>query len=158
MLKKSYSRPKGITLMELLVAALILALLSIIILQAVTYSYLLNVANRNLIIATTHAQYVMEDIKSKNINASGFDSIISGINSGNWNSNPGNWNWNGMSPSPSLLINESITACCVTSPTDTTCTSCSLGSNLLNVIVTVTWVDKLNRPRNTSLQTCFAKP
>lgn len=157
MLKKPNLNSKGFSLAELLLAAAILAFVSSILLQAAIYTLVLNTTSRNSTSAITHAQYVMEDIRSKNINSTGFSNIISDINSGNWSMNPGNWNWNGATP-PALLTNEKITTCCATGPTNPACTTCNAGATLLDVIVTVGWDDKTNRHRSTSLQTYFTQP
>jgi len=139
MLKKSYSQPKGFSLIELLGALLIFALLSVMLLQTLTYSYFLNVANRNLTIAITHAQYVMEEIKSTN-----FDNIKSKVDSKDWDWSSATISQKGLTP----LSNEAIN-------TD----ELTVGSNnLLKVTVTVTWTDKTGRNRSTVLETYFTKP
>jgi hypothetical protein len=108
-------------------------------LQAVTYSYVLNVANRNLAVAIIHAQYVMEEIKSTN-----FDNIKSKVDNGDWDWSSANISQKGLTPLASEAINtdESIIG----------------SSNLLKVTVNGTWEDKTGRNRSTILETYFTKP
>lgn len=118
-------------------AAAILALIAVMLLQAFISISLFNEVNRNNGIAVSHAQYVLEDIKSTN-----FNEIANGIASGNWNWNAAIIAAKGMIPLNSEVI----------------ITQASGTADLLNVIVTVSWQDRGQKPRSTVLQTFFSNP
>ncbi|MDP8266769.1 MAG: hypothetical protein P9M07_07500 [Candidatus Aceula meridiana] len=124
---------KALSLPELLLAMLILAItLPSIILLFVRCSNL-NEANRNLTLSTTHAQYIMEEIE--NTNFSNVSTLISA----------GQWNWDvptvvskGFSP----LNNETTTVQ-------------SSGTTPLTVTITVNWDDQTGLNRNYTLSSIF---
>ena len=93
---------------------------------------ILNESNRNLTVAISHVQFVMEEIRNTN-----FNSILSG-----------DWDWDiaqigvkGLN----ALTDESI---------DTTIT----GTTLLNVVVKVEWDDRGGRERDIKVETLIAEP
>lgn len=133
--KTGVPKTKGFTLPELLIAAAILAFALLAILASFVSCFLLNEANRNLTVAITHAQYVMEEIKN-----TGFDSIRNDGNS--------QWDWDSATIATKGLIpirNEGI---------DTQVT----GTDLLDVGITVSWQDRGGRNRSTHLETLIAQP
>ncbi len=138
MRKLNTYRRKSFTLLELLLAAVILAVaLSILLLEFLSCS-LLGEASRNLTRATMHAQYVMEDIKNTT-----FSSIKANIESGYWDWDSTDITSNGLTP----LRNESID------------TSVS-GTDLLDITVNVSWDDRSGRHHTpgVSLETLIAQP
>jgi prepilin-type N-terminal cleavage/methylation domain-containing protein len=138
MLKKPVLNLKGFTLVELLLASAILAFVAFTLLRSIISSSILAESNRNLSNAITHAQYVMEEIKSAN-----FTNITTKINNGYWNWGSTTLSSKGLSP----LTNENITTALGTGTSD-----------LLNVTVAVNWTDRGSRARNTSIQTFFSRP
>jgi len=128
---RHFSSGKGFTLVELLVAVLILAVTLTGLLLLFTNSVLLNAASRNLSFATSHGQYVMEGIRQ-----TAFTSILTDINNGKWNWNATSINSGGLT----ALSNESIA-------------SQATGTNPIQVTVTVNWQDRGDKNRNLQLQT-----
>lgn len=124
---------KGFTLPELLVAAAILAFALCALLVTFISCIFLNEANRNTVIATTHAEYVLEEIEN-----TGFESIATGIAAGGWDWDSADLSGEGLA----VLNNESV---------DTQ----SSGTNPLTVTVTVSWNDRRGRVRSVVLQTLF---
>lgn len=122
---------KALTLAEMLLASAILAFTLAGLLMLWTRCILLNNANRNLAQAVSHAQYVLEGIRH-----SPFSGLLSEINNGNWDWDSGRINSNGLS----VLDSEAI---------DTQAS----GSDPLQVIVSVTWLDRQQRSRSASLAT-----
>lgn len=122
---------KGFTLPELLLAVTILVITLAGVLTFFIKCVFLNEANRNLCIASSHAQFVMEDIKNTD-----FSSIMTNINAGYWDWNAATINSNGLT----ALRNESI---------DTQ----GSGVEPVDVAVTVSWQDRSGRDRSTSLET-----
>ena len=137
---------KGLTLAELLIAAAILAfVLSGLLLLFINCS-LLNEANRNLTVAMTHAQLIMEEIRNQESAAVAGDlaAIETQINNGVWDLDA-----LAISSAPynlAALKNEYI---------DTAVTT-SGGSNPLGISITVTWTDRRSRNRQAILQTLMA--
>ncbi|MCX5680811.1 MAG: hypothetical protein NT079_00725 [Candidatus Omnitrophica bacterium] len=129
-LRKTSSR--GLTLPELILAAAILAFtLSGLVALFVNCS-VLNEASRNLSVATSHADFIMETIKN-----TAFASIKTSINAGTWTlGNPATIN--GLP----ALRNESITTTWI-------------GTRPLEVTVTIAWKDKTNRNRTFLLGSVF---
>lgn len=113
---------------------MIMAVAFIMILMIYANCCSLEEAGRNLIVATTHADFVMEDIRNTN-----FSSISTNINNGNWNWNSANITAASLTP----LNNESIT------------TQAS-GTNPLDVTVTVAWRDSQQRNRTKVLETLIS--
>ena len=112
---------KGFTLIELFVAVGILVFVLCGLLVLFNNCVFLNRTNRNLTIAMSHAQYVMEDIKN-----TPSDQIAANIDAGVWN-----WNTDLQFTNNNLirLTNEAII------------TTYVLASNPLQVSVVVTWDD-----------------
>lgn len=125
---------KSFTLAELLISAIIMAVAFIMILEVYANCSSLEEAGRNLIVATSHANFVMEDIRNTS-----FSSISTNISSGYWNWNSTNITSAQLTP----LNNESIT-------------TQSSGTNLLDVTVTVTWRDSQQRNRTKVLETLIS--
>ncbi|HAH20340.1 MAG: hypothetical protein A2Y00_08620 [Omnitrophica WOR_2 bacterium GWF2_43_52] len=131
---------KGFTLPELLLAFSVMALVLAGALSLFISCIFLNETNRNLSVATGHAQLVLEEIKNTN-----FVSMQSGA------INPEtNWDWDNAAISAKGLIvlnTESISTQAVWTGTDR-----------LNVNVTVSWKDRGLRDRSTSLETLITEP
>lgn len=125
---------KSFTLPELLISAVIMGMAFTMILEVYAHCSSLEEAGRNLIVATSHANFVMEDIRNTN-----FSSISANINSGNWNWNSTNITSAQLTP----LNNESIS------------TQVS-GTNPLDVTVTVTWRDRQQKNRTKVLETLIS--
>lgn len=123
---------KGLTLAEVLLGTLILTFALVAVVALFANCIILNESSRNLTIAVSHAQLVMEEIK---------DTPFSGIPSGDWDWDTAQIGTEGLS----ALTNESIT---------TTIT----GTDLLDVTVTATWDNRGGRTRNITLQTLIAEP
>lgn len=131
---------RGFTLSELLLSAAILVFVLAGLLALFINCMILNEANRNLSIATTHAQYIMENIKDAA--DTDFSQLESAINNGAWDldaseiqSDPYNL---------TALSNESI---------DTNVTG---SGNPLGIAVIVQWNDRGQRSRSTELDTLIA--
>ncbi len=127
---------KGFTLSELLLAAAILAFVLSGLLLLFINCIILNEANRNLSVATSHAQYIMEEIK----NAGTLQSIKAKIDSGNFTSFQ-------------VLPNENITVCCCNSPCSSCLGSCQSAGDPLGIYVRVNWKDRSVRDRYIELKT-----
>ena len=122
---------KSFTLPELLIAAIIMAVVFIMMLTVYANCCSLEEASRNLIVATSHADFVMEDIRNTS-----FSNLSTDITSGNWNWNSTNITAAQLTP----LNNESIA------------TQAS-GTNPLDITVTVTWRDSQQKNRTKVLET-----
>ena len=125
---------KGLTLTELMLAAAILAfVLCGLIILFVNCSFL-NEANRNLVIATTHIQYIMEQVRNTT-----FSQIEANNNNENWDLDAA-----AIETDPynlEALDNEAID------------TQVFQTGNPLGVSVTVSWNDRRQRPRSITLDT-----
>lgn len=133
---------KGFTLSELLLAVAILGFALSGILLVFTNCILLNAANRNLSISTSHAEYILEDIK-----AAGFTGLENRIN--NSDGTPTGWDLNAseIESTPynlTALDNESIS------------TSVFQSGNPLGVSVVVNWLDRGQKNRNIEALTLFS--
>jgi len=128
------SQVKGFTLSELMIAAAILALVLSALLILYINCLFLNEASRNLSIATSHAQYMLEEIKYTSFAtiAPNYNGVC--INDGSIESR-------GLSP---------LTA-------ETICTTVT-GTRVLNVSVVVSWEDKGMRNRGLTLATLITEP
>jgi prepilin-type N-terminal cleavage/methylation domain-containing protein len=124
---------KGMTLPELLLAASILAFAIAGILLLFVNCSLLNESNRNLTIAASHAQFVMEDIKNSN-----FATLQADIDAGNWNWTADIISAQNLTP----LDNESIA-------------TQATGAGVLDITVTVLWQDRNQRNRQFILETAL---
>jgi len=128
---KSVLSNKGFTLAELLLAAAILVFaISGLALLFIKVS-LLNDANRNLSIVTSHSQFVMEKIKNAN-----FSGLSTDITNGVWNYNA-----------------AAITAAGLTALNSETITTVASGTSLLDVTITVGWKDRTSKNRSFVLET-----
>ncbi|MCQ9206180.1 MAG: hypothetical protein NG737_07720 [Omnitrophica bacterium] len=131
---------KGVTLVEILVAVVIFVTTIIAILMSFINCVFLNQLNREHVRATTHAQYVLEEINEANTNVAVIGGLILG----------GGWDWNTANivaiPELSALDSENIA-------TDATW---DVAGELLNVTVTVNWDDLRGRPSNVVLRSLFA--
>lgn len=124
----------GVTLSELMIATLILAFVLIGILSLFINCMLLNESNRNLTIAASHAQYILEEIRSTN-----FDQIETKINNSDWDLNETE-----IKTAPynlTALDSEAID------------TNVIQTGDPLGISVTVNWSDRGQRQRSTELQT-----
>ena len=132
---KSYCR--GFTLSELLLAAAILVFVLAGLLALFINCLLLNEANRNLTVATAHAQYIMEQIKDTD-----FSQVETKINLGDWDLDASE-----IESAPynlTALSNENID------------TIVSQSGNPLGISVTVQWDDRPGRSRSAQLDTLIA--
>ena len=123
---------KGLTLTELLLAAAILAFVLCGIVALFVNCSFLNEANRNLTVAMTHAQYIMEEIRD-----SDFINLETSITDGNWD-------WNEaeiVSHNLVALSDEAID------------TNVFQVGNPLGVSVKIDWKDRNTRDRHTELET-----
>lgn len=125
---KLLNKQKGFTLMELMMAAVILALALVGMIGLFLKCIILNETNRNSITALSHAQFTMEEIK----NTSFVD-----IASATWDSTT--ISSKGLTPlnSESIVINVT-------------------GVDPKDVTTTVTWRDRGVRGRSIALETLIA--
>lgn len=121
---------KSFTLVELLLAAVILAFVLTGLLALFISCIFLNETNRNTTIATSHAQFAMEEIKN---------TTFTSIAGATWNS--ATIQTKGLVPlnSETIVINVA-------------------GINLLDITVTVNWKDRGTRDRTMSLETLISEP
>lgn len=121
---------KGFTLAELLLAATVLSFAIVGLASLFINVGLLNDANRNLSITTSHSQFVMEGIKNAN-----FSSLNTDISNGVWNYNT-----------------AAINAAGLTALNSETITTVASGTNPLDVTVTVRWKDRTLKNRSFVLE------
>ncbi len=121
---------KGFTLAELLLATAILSFAIVGLASLFINVGLLNDANRNLSIATSHTQFVMEGIKNAN-----FSSLNTDITNGIWSYSTAAINAAGLA----ALNSEAIT-------------TVASGTNPLDVTVTVSWKDRTLKDRSFVLE------
>jgi len=136
-MKLSY---KGFTLSELLLAAAILAFVLVGLLALFINCLALNDSNRNLTVAATHAQYIMEQIKDAC--EQDFTQVEANINNGNWDLNGSQ-----IQTAPynlPALNNETIN------------TNVTHSGNPLGLSVVVSWTDATGRSRSTQLDTLIS--
>jgi type II secretory pathway pseudopilin PulG len=129
-----WNSKQGFTLTELLLAVIILAFSITGILLLFVNCAFLNEANRNLSVASSHSQFVMEEIRGEA--SSGFSSLKVHIDAGNWDWDTATINSRGLT----ALNNEVID------------TSAS-GTEPLDVLITVTWKDRSGRDRSAAIET-----
>ena len=127
-------KKQGFTLPEVLLTAAILAYALSAILASFMNSVLLNESSRHVTIATSHAQFVMEDVRN-----TAFGSIPTNISTGYWNWNTATIGTNGLT----AMNSESISVT-------------SSGTTLLDVTVTVSWKDTKGRSRSKALRTLIS--
>ncbi len=131
---------RGLTLAELMIAAFIIVFSVSAILLLFMNCIFMNTASRNVTLATSHAQYVLEEIR----NTTPFTNIYSLILAGGING----WDWDAATIEQrglAVLDNELITT---TAPDGDV--------NPLNVRVTLTWMDDGVRQRSIALDTLIA--
>jgi competence protein ComGC len=132
---------RAFTLSELLLAAVIAASVFSAMLLLFMNRLILNEANRNLTQGTSHAQYVMEEIKDYMVDRQLTSSVITYIDT-NWDlADPAAVSAQGLRP----LESESIAVQ-------------ATGTDLLDVEVSVNWQDKRGRAYTVSLETLIAEP
>jgi type II secretory pathway pseudopilin PulG len=118
---------KTFTLMELMISVVILLLVLGSLLFGFTQCMILNEQNSNLATATNDAQYALEQVKTQ-----AFDNVVTFCN----NFDPAAFN---------NLISENI----ILTPTN-------LGSNLIRVVVDVSWTGRRGSP-SAQISTVIAK-
>ena len=121
----------GFTLPELLVSTAIMGYALSVMVLSFFRNYALNETSRNLTVATSHVNYVLENIRNTS-----FSSISTNISNGNWN-----------------LSSSGITSLGLTPINTETITTTSSGTTLLTVTVTATWKDLQSRTQSKSMQT-----
>lgn len=121
---------KSLTLIELLLAAAILAFVLAGILALFIGCMFLNETNRNLTTASSHAQFAMEEVKSTSFKS---------ISSANWNS-------------------ALITAKGLTPLNNETIIISASGTDPIYVAVTVNWIERNSRNRSVVLETLISEP
>jgi len=138
---------KGFTLLELLIAAGIFAFAISGILLVFINCALLDKANRNKSIATSHAEFVIEDIMEY-MRTNELDSLQNNI------VNNGMWNWNNAAICNNLGCAPCVYPCVLNSESITT--SCINATSPLEITVTVSWQDRA-KTRNLELKTLISK-
>ena len=111
---------------------------------------IINSTSRYLTIATSHAEFVMEDIRNSTTTSANFNSTRDDI----INNNPNNWDWDTATINNKGLValsGENI-------DTSGTVINSTLLGDLLKITVTVNWQDRAAVERNTTLETFIATP
>lgn len=129
---------KGFTLAEALLGMVILTFALVSVLALFANCVILNESNRNLTIAVSHAQFVMEEIKNTK---------FANISSGDWDWDPTQIATKGLS----ALTNELITTM-ISLETD------DLLDDLWDVAVSVEWYDRKRKHPPIILRTLIAEP
>lgn len=129
---RPYQSHLGFTLVELLITVAILAFSIAGILACYTTSSRMAESSRNLTMATSHASYVLEDIRNTL-----FANVATNIASGYWNLTSTQLNSRLLGP----LNNESVT------------TTNLGGTNPIDVQVVVSWNDAQGRAKTLTLRT-----
>lgn len=124
----------GFTLPEILLTVAILSYSLSAILATFINSIALNEMSRNLSIATSHAEFVLEEIRNTT-----FSSISTNITNGSWNWDTAEVGTNGLTALNSEAIAATVS-----------------GTTLLDVTVTVSWNDAQSRARTRSLRTLIS--
>ena len=133
-----WRREKGFTLSELMIASLILALTLVSMIGLITNLASVNEANRDLLVATLHAQYVLAEIK-ENGNPT---QVASLVNTGHWD----------LTTAQLAAAPYSLT----TLSGETIDTAVFQSGNPCGVTVTLSWVAHSQRPRSVTLSTLIA--
>jgi Tfp pilus assembly protein PilV len=128
---------RGFTLAELVLAAFILSFVLSGLLLLFTNCMLLNDSSRNLSVATSHAEYILETIRGQD-----FADIQTTINSGG----ASGWDLTTVELSQSPYNFTTL-------PDETVATSVFQTGNPLGVLVNVSWLDRGLKARNTELRT-----
>lgn len=148
--RKKVSLVKSFSLAELMLVAVFLTVILAGLLTSFIACLLLNEVSRNLSIAATHAQYIMEEIKDSASTANGYNNLRT--------TGAPQWNLSAMSDFQSrdlsYLDNETIT---VTLSDAITGIAPTASSRLLDIVVTVNWSDK-SRNKTMPLETLIAEP
>lgn len=125
------NKHRGFSLPELLLTAAILGYVLAVMIMLFVKTGRLQEESRNLTVATSHAEFVLEGIKNV-----AFSNLVTQITAGTWSWNTATVTSNGLN----ALTNESIT-------------TSSSGANPVQVSVTVSWSDASGRSRSKSLST-----
>jgi len=128
---------KGFTLVELLLTMAFLVFTVSAILMLFANCVFLNASSRALTTATSHAQRVMEEIRDTN-----FSAVETNIGNNYWDWDSATIASKGLAALPAEAI--------VT-------TKIGASSDLLNVMVTVIWVERGQRNNSISLETLIAE-
>jgi hypothetical protein len=139
---------KAVTLAELMIAVLYLSIVFGAILLLFTRCMILNESNRNLTTAASHANYVMEDIRSRDNLVTMMADIDNGV-----------WSWNQdldfTNQALERLPQETISVC-YCADTCGACVGCAdAPGDPLRVFVNVTWDDRFGRNRDYEIETLF---
>jgi prepilin-type N-terminal cleavage/methylation domain-containing protein len=124
----------GFSLPELLLVTAILGYASAMVLLTFMTGTSLNEQSRNLISATSHAEFVMESVKN-----TAFSNLVTNINAGTWT-----WNTAAVTASGLIPLNSE------------TITTTSTGTNPVDITVLVSWHDTKSRSRTKTLRTVIA--
>ena len=150
---------KGLTLVELLIGITILTFAFLGGLALFAKCIILNESNRNLMIAVSHAQFVMEEVLEEVKDQTTLLSLRTKIDDGV------TWCWEEDSDFPvtlQRLANETVEICCYnsTSPAGWCCPSgCSCpDEDPLRIRVTSSWDDRGGRSREIDLETFITVP
>jgi len=127
---------QGVTLVELMIATTILVFALCALLNFYVSCLFLDDSTRNLTLAMSHAQYIMEEIKNSDFSGLEFD-----ITSGSWD-----WDETDISSKNLVLLNsESID------------TSIFQSGTPLGVTVKVNWQDQNGRDRQRQIKTLITE-
>lgn len=127
-------RVRALTLAELMIATFIMLLSICGVLLLFINCIFMNSGSRNVTIATSHAQYVLEDIRN-----TPFANIYADITGGVWDWTVSTISAKGLTPLDNEVIDTSST-----------------GASPLDVTVTITWDDEGLRSRSLTVQTLMA--
>ena len=131
----------SVTLVELMIAASVLAIAGVMLFLMFANCIILNEYNRERTLAVSHAQYVLEEMKNND-----FTTLSANIGAGTWD-----WDEAGVQAQGlASLDNEVVDAGVVDIG--------AAGTPLLDVTVTVTWDDRRGAARNIVLETIIAEP
>jgi len=130
-IKKSLGSCSGFSLFEVVICVGIFGIILTSVLAFFGNALALNELSRNLHTATTHAQYILEDIRN-----STYSTVPTQVSTGVWDWDAAALTLRGLAP----LKNESITVT-------------SAGTTLLTLEVTVTWDESNGRHRSIVLTT-----
>lgn len=128
---------KGFTLIEVLLTAAFLVFTVSAILMLFANCIFLNAGNRALTVAMSHAQMVMEEIRDTN-----FSVIETNITNNYWD-----WDVSAIEGKGLVALSEEAI--------DTN--KIGAGSDLLNIMVTVSWEGRNQRSKSVSLETLLGE-
>lgn len=134
---------KGVTLAEMMIAACILLLMCAMMYLLFANCLILNQLNRERTIAMTHAEYVLEEIKNESF--TNLESRINGVSP--WTAE---WDWDATA-----ISTEGLTPL-----NDETIDTNEVGtdSDLLDIVVNVSWTNRRGVTQTVSLETLLAEP